>query len=110
MQRRVKVAAFMDFRETAGVILVVAFLAANLPFISGRVLMVGPRRLDRWLGLLLIEWMLFGCLAFGIGLVMEMHIGQVHPKGWAFYVALACFYLTLALPGAVWCFLRQRPH
>lgn len=99
----------MDIREAAGVILVVATVAANLPFLSARVLLIGPRRGAQGLGPRLLEWMLLGGVAWGIGLMLEARIGQVHPQGWAFYAAVACFYLTLAFPGAVWCCLRQRP-
>lgn len=98
----------MDTREAAGVILALAVVAANLPFLSGRVLVIGPWRSAQGLGSRLLEWMLLGCVTWGLGLTLEAHIGQVHPQGWAFHVALACFYLTLAFPGAVWCCLRQR--
>lgn len=99
----------MDTHEAAGAILVAAVVAANLPFLSGRVLMIGPRRGAQGLGPRLLEWVLLGCGAWGIGLLLEARIGQVHPQGWAFYVAMACFHLTLAFPGLVWCCLRQRP-
>lgn len=90
-------------------VLAAALIGANLPFLSQRLLLVGPRRPAKafvWrlaeLGLL---WL--GLLAIGFGL--ESMLGQRSPQGWEFYAAMGCLFLTLASPGFVWRYLRRVP-
>jgi hypothetical protein len=90
------------------VVLVVAVLAANLPFFTERVLLVGPRRVDKAFAWRLLELLLLGAATLGIGIALEISIGQRAPQGWEFYAALSCLFLTLAFPGFVWRYLRRQ--
>jgi Na+-driven multidrug efflux pump len=90
-------------------VLLAAFIAANLPFVSQRLLLVGPRRDDKGLAWRFLEMIVLAAVALGIGLLLETRIGQAHDQGWQFYAAFGCLFLTLAFPGFVWRQLRRHP-
>ena len=90
-----------------GILLLLALLAANLPFLSQRLLIVGPRRHDKTLSWRLLELMLLYVLTGLLGLLLEQRAGQVAPQGWEFYAITAALFLTLAFPGFVY---RQLLH
>lgn len=90
-------------------VLLVATIAANLPFISERVLFVGPQRRPKPWAWRLLELALAATVTLGVGMLLEMRIGQRQPQGWEFYAAGACLFVTLAFPGFVWRVLRH-PH
>lgn len=90
-----------------GILLLLALLAANLPFLSQRLLIVGPRRHDKPLSWRLLELMLLYVLTGLLGLLLEQRAGQVAPQGWEFYAITAALFLTLAFPGFVY---RQLLH
>ncbi|MCC5858170.1 MAG: DUF2818 family protein [Ectothiorhodospiraceae bacterium] len=91
---------------TAGFILllVAALVAANLPWLTERVLFVLPAPAQgkrEWVRLL--EWALMylviGALAVGI----EYRVtGGVYAQEWEFYVTTLCLFLVFALPGFIY--------
>jgi hypothetical protein len=90
-------------------LLLVAVLAANLPFVNERLLIVGPRRAPKSLGWRLLELLLLWGLLLGLGFALEAHAGQIQPQGWEFYAAIGFLFMTLAFPGFVWRYLRRQP-
>ena len=96
--------------QSAGVLLVlgVAVVAANLPFVTERLLIFGPRREAKGLAWRLLELLLLYAATLGLGASIESRIGQRQEQGWEFYAALACMFLTFAFPGFVWRYLRRR--
>lgn len=90
-------------------VLLTAAIAANLPFISERRLIVGPLRGAKPWAWRLLELALMALLTLGVGFALEARIGQRQPQNWEFYAAGGCLFLTLAFPGFVWRVLR-RPH
>ena len=88
-------------------LLLAGFVAANLPFLNERLLLVGPRRSPKALGWRLLELLLLSGLTVVLGLVIETRIGQRAPQGWEFYAAVLCLMLTFAFPGFVWRVLRR---
>lgn len=98
----------MNTSVAVWLVLVVAILAANLPFLTERILLVGPRRVDKPFGWRLLELLLLGAVTLGVGTALEISIGQRAPQGWEFYAALGCLFMTLAFPGFVWRYLRRR--
>jgi hypothetical protein len=90
------------------VVLLVAVVAANLPFLTERILLVGPRREHKNLAWRLLELMLMFGLLLALGFALEARIGQRQPQGWEFYAVALCLFLTLAFPGFVWRYLRRR--
>ena len=90
------------------VLLVLALLAANLPFVNQRLLLVGRALERKSLGWRLLELVLLYFLVGGVGLAMEQHAGQIAPQGWEFYAVTGTMFTTLAFPGFVYRYLMQR--
>lgn len=89
-------------------VIVVALVAANLPFVNERLLVLGPRRAPKGLAWRLLELLLLAALVLGLGWLIEARLGQRHPQDWPFYAAAACLFVTFAFPGFVWRYLRRR--
>lgn len=88
-------------------VLLVAVLAANLPFVNERLFIVGPRRESKALGWRLLELALLCGLTLALGFGLEARLGQRQPQGWEFYAAVAFLFLTFAFPGFVWRYLKR---
>lgn len=88
-------------------LLLVGFVAANLPFATERLLIIGPRRPGKALGWRLLELLLLTALTLGLGMLIESRIGQRSPQGWQFYAVALCLMLTFAFPGFTWRYLRR---
>lgn len=92
----------------AWVVIVLALLAANLPFVTDRLFglrrLAAPKSLPVRLAELLVGYLLVG----GLGLALEKSIGQNAPQGWEFYAVTGTLFLTLAFPGFVWRYLYKR--
>ncbi|MBA3593977.1 MAG: DUF2818 family protein [Pseudomonadota bacterium] len=89
--------------QTASVWLVVvlALVAANLPFISNRLLAVFPLSRPKLLAVRLAEMVFWYFVVGGIGLLLEQRAGQIAPQGWEFYAITATLFITFAFPGFV---------
>lgn len=87
-----------------------AFLAANLPFLSDRVMGLVPLRQPKSLGLRVAELVVLYAVVGGVGLLLERRAGQIAPQGWEFYAITGTLFLTLAFPGFVWRYLYKRRH
>ncbi len=88
-------------------VLLAAVIAANAPYFSNRILLVGPRRAPKPAGWRLLELFLLALLTLALGFALEARIGQRQEQGWAFYAAAACLFITLGFPGFVWRYLRR---
>ena len=84
-----------------------AVLAANWPYLTERVLLVGPRRSPKHFAWRLLELFLLGTATLWLGFALEAQIGQRQEQGWQFYWASGFFFLTLGFPGFVWRYLRK---
>jgi hypothetical protein len=98
--------------QTASIwlVLVLAFCAANLPFLSQRVLglvaLAGGKNLAIRIGELVLLYFLVG----GLGLMLEKRLGQIAPQRWEFYAVTGALFLTFAFPGFVWRYLHKPRH
>lgn len=97
----------MDQSVAVWLVLALAVIAANLPYFSERLLLVGPRQTPKAAWWRLLELLLMAGLTFAIGSVLEARIGQRHAQGWEFYAAATCLFITLGFPGFVWRYLRR---
>ena len=89
--------------------IVAALIAANLPFINQRWLVVGPTAAHgKPLVGRLAELILLYFLAGGLALLLERRAGQIAPQGWEFYAITGTMFLTLAFPGFVYRYLLRR--
>lgn len=91
-------------------VIVVALLAANLPFVNQRLLGVLPMRRPKPLGLRLAELVLMYFLAGGLGLLLEHRAGQIAPQKWEFYAITGALFITFAFPGFIWRYLWKHKH
>ena len=93
--------------QTASIwlVIVLAFSAANLPFLSQRVLGVVPLARGKNLAVRLAELVLLYFLVGAVGLLLENRLGQIAPQRWEFYAVTGALFLTFAFPGFVWRYL-----
>ena len=91
-------------------VLVLAFVAANLPFLTRRVLGVVPLAGGKSLGVRLAELVFLYFVVGGIGMLLEKRAGQIAPQGWEFYAITGALFLTFAFPGFVWRYLYKPRH
>ena len=89
-------------------LVLLALLAANLPFVNQRLLVLGPVRQSKSLAWRLLELVLLYFVVGGIGLALENNVGQIAPQGWEFYAITGTMFLTLAFPGFVYRYLAHR--
>jgi hypothetical protein len=101
----------MNHTAEVWLVLIVALIAANLPFVNERLFIVGPRRLpNKVLGWRLLELLLLFGATIGLGMLLEARIGQRHPQKWEFYAAAFAMFVTFAFPGFIWRYLRRGRH
>lgn len=91
-------------------LVLLALLAANLPFANQRILLLGPQRESKPLGWRLAELVVLYFVVGGVGLALENHGGQIAPQGWEFYAVTGTMFVTLAFPGFVYRYLMHRQH
>jgi len=99
----------MDLSFSSWLVILLAVLAANLPFFSERVF-----GLLRWRGtakpfwLRLLELLALYLLLGLIASALESSAGNRFRQGWEFYAVTACLFIVLAYPGFVHRYLRRR--
>ncbi|WP_039786690.1 DUF2818 family protein [Herbaspirillum huttiense] len=94
------------------IMILLAALAANLPFFNQQLFGLIPLNKDAawvkpiWLRLLelVVLYFLVGVAAH----LLESGIGNVFSQGWEFYAITACLFLVLAYPGYVMRYLRKQ--
>jgi hypothetical protein len=86
-------------------VVLLALLAANLPFASQRLLLVITLKQPKNLGVRLLELIVFYFAVGGIALALEQRAGQISPQNWEFYAITAVLFITLAFPGFVYRYL-----
>ncbi|MEJ8851659.1 DUF2818 family protein [Variovorax rhizosphaerae] len=97
----------MSQAASVWVVLLVALVAANLPFVNGRLLAVVPLSGSKSLATRLAEVVVLYFVAIGVGLLFERRVGQIAPQGWEFYAVTGALFLVLAFPGFTWCYLLK---
>lgn len=98
----------MSLSASVWLVIVLALVAANAPFLNRRFLAIGPQRrsdrlLWRWLELLLAYF-----LVGGVAMLLEQQSGQITRQGWEFYAITMALFLTLAFPGFVYRYLLRK--
>jgi len=93
------------------VVLLVALVAANLPFLNERLFAVVPMAAPhKSLAVRLAELVALYFVAGGIGLLFESRAGQIVPQGWEFYAVTGALFIVLAFPGFTWRYLMKHRH
>lgn len=88
-------------------VIFVAIVAANMPFVAQRFLMFFHLKAPKTLGVRLLELIIFYFLAGGLGIVLENRAGQIAPQGWEFYAITGALFITLAFPGFIYRYLLK---
>lgn len=85
-------------------VLMLAFIAANLPWLSNKLFYCFPiKRNDKHLGWCMLELMVFYCLVGAIAMYAEnVGFGQVASQGWEFYAVTMSLFVVFAFPGFVY--------
>jgi hypothetical protein len=95
----------MNQAVSVWLVVALALLAANLPFISNRVLLVYRLKNPKNLAVRLAEMVFWYVVVGGIALLLEQRAGQIAPQGWEFYAITATLFITFAFPGFVFRYL-----
>lgn len=97
----------MNFSTT--LLLILAFIAANLPFLVERILFIfKPKAGSKNFGWRLLELTLMYFAVGGIALLMESKLGDIHQQNWEFYAVNASLFVVFAYPGFVYRYLWRR--
>ncbi len=101
----------MSLTASVWLVILAAFVAANLPFLLDRhLLAVIPLKASKSLAVRLAELVAWYLLVGGLGLALEQRAGRIAPQGWEFYAITGALFLTFAFPGFVWRYLLRRRH
>lgn len=98
----------------ATAVIVFAVVAANLPWLSERILFVIKPKAEKHAALRLLEWLLLYFVTGAVAMGLEQRLmGQNSAQGWEFYAATFALFMVFALPGFIWRFglrklLRRR--
>ncbi len=98
----------MNQSTSIWLVIVVAAVAANLPFLTQRLLLVVPMRRPKTLAWRLLELVVGYFVVGALGLALEKAAGQIYAQGWEFYAITATLFITLAFPGFVYRYLMNR--
>ena len=83
------------------VLVAAALLAANLPFVSQKILGLWSLPAGKTFALRFLELLACYFLTGALALFLEQRAGQIAPQGWEFYAITATLFITLAFPGSV---------
>ncbi|MBS0309552.1 MAG: DUF2818 family protein [Proteobacteria bacterium] len=102
----------MDVALSSWFVILLAAIAANLPFFNERLLAVLPLKFSiadyrKPFWLRLIELAVLYFVVGGCAWLLEARIGNVFSQGWEFYAITACLFIVLAYPGFVFRYLRR---
>ena len=97
----------MGHSASIWLVIVLALVAANLPFLTQRLLLVVRLTNGKNLAVRLAELVAMYFIVGGVGLWLEKRLGQIAPQGWEFYAITGTLFITLAFPGFVWRYLLK---
>jgi hypothetical protein len=92
------------------IVIGVALLGANLPFLTERVL--GVIKLARFadgkpLWFRFAELLVMYAVVGVISALLERGLGPIYPQRWEFFATTFTLFITFAFPGFIWRYLRR---
>ncbi|MEW6119675.1 MAG: DUF2818 family protein [Pseudomonadota bacterium] len=91
---------------SSSLLLVLAFVAANLPFLVERIFFVfRPQSGTKNFAWRLLELIVLFFVVGGIAMLLEGKFGTVHRQNWEFYAVNAALFVVFAYPGFVYRYL-----
>jgi len=96
----------MSATTATWLLIAIALLCANLPWLNDRILLVvRPASGNKHAGWRWLEWLLLYLLTGLIALGLEHKLNGVrYSQGWEFYVVTFCLFMVFALPGFIYRF------
>jgi hypothetical protein len=103
----------LDSALASWIVVLLAVLAANLPFFSERLFALVPLPTRAEPPHKSLWWRLFELIVLYfvvglIGILIEGRIGNVFPQTWEFYAIGAVAFIVLAYPGFAYRYLRKQ--
>jgi hypothetical protein len=101
----------MDNTNSVWLIIALAAVLANVPFLNNRWLALLPKRdatSRKGLQWRLLELVVMYVVVGSIGMGLEYNLGQNASQSWEFYALTAFLFMTLAFPGFVYQYLWRR--
>lgn len=97
----------MNTGAAALLLLVMAAVLANLPFVTERLfgLLARPIKNGWWR---LLELTVYYLVFVAIGRGLESYVSRLQPQAWQFYAITFLVFVVLAYPGFIWRYLRKR--
>ena len=89
-------------------VVIVAFVLANLPFANNRLFAVYRLSNGKNLAVRIGELVVWYLGAGSLGLYFEHSLGQISPQGWEFYAITAALFITFSFPGFVYRYLFKK--
>lgn len=97
----------MNFSTT--LLLILAFIAANLPFLVERIFFViRPKAGAKNFAWRLLELVVLFFVVGGIARLLEGKLGDIQHQDWEFYAVNASLFVVFAYPGFVYRYLWRR--
>ncbi len=98
----------MTSSSLAWLLILLALVAANLPFFTERLFFVRRLAQGKSLAWRLAEMLLAYLVVGLIAMALEQYLGKNAPQGWEFYAITGALFITLAFPGFVYRYLYKR--
>ncbi len=98
----------MSQTASGWLVVMLALLMANLPFISNRLFAVVALKTPKNLGLRFAELVVGYFVVGALGLFLEQRLGQIAPQGWQFYAITGTLFITFAFPGFIYRYLFRK--
>ena len=89
-------------------LLAIALIAANLPFVTEKLFFYKPFPSGKPLGWRLLELALLYFVVGGLAFLLEQKSGEAHRQNWEFYAITASLFLVFAFPGFIYRYLWRR--
>ncbi len=87
--------------------IIVALLAASLPFFTERVFGLVRLSFKKTVWLRLLELIALYFVVGALGFLLESKAGNRFDQRWEFFAITACLFLVFAFPGFVYRYLRK---
>ncbi len=98
----------MNQHAAIWLLLVLAFAAANLPFLNERVFGLYALKGAKPFLVRVLELIVLYLLIGIVGMTLERMIGNAFPQKWEFYATTFTLFLVMAFPGFVVRYLLKR--
>ncbi len=98
----------MDLNVASWLVIAIALMAANLPFLNEAIFGLIPLKAAKPFWLRLLEMTALYFVVGGLAYVLESRIGTAFAQNWEFYAITGCLFLVLGFPGFVFRYLRKR--